>query len=304
MEEVDDVILRGPPEAVRPPDMPGGITSTYSHITAGDNSRVHAGHVFHFHYTTQHHFDVARAVPQTTLKRKRSLADIGAAPRTREAQEDLEDVLKKLGKLALSIRGRRGRENGAEKIARRISAVFDALAKRGHDEESWDEVSARQLEKLNANVRWEEQFDINSVPQRRAMGASSRAKGRRISVEIGHWDISLTTTTVKIQCESGRHGTEILSTLRVEPRLGAPVSALTVYFSEHTDGRVRSSIPPSVLAYNTVSNDAEVFYLVSDDDLEGLRSLLACGKATIRDCDESGRSLLHVSLRARSTGAR
>ena len=51
-----------------------------------------------------------------------------------------------------------------------------------------------------------------------------------------------------------------------------------------------------VMAYNQVKNDCKVFKLVENDDLVGLMKHLALGKAYTRDCDEDGRSLLHVSV--------
>lgn len=303
MDEAEGVTARKSHAFVQITDTPANITTTNSHINAEGNSRIHAGHnIYYLHCTTQHHFDVADSLLQTTLKRKRSLADVGTIPRTREAQEDLDNVLGKLSKLSRSIQGRRGIEEGAEKIARRISAVLDAIVTHKHEELTWDVSNARQLGKLRDTVRWEEHFDINSVPQRRAMGRNARAKGRRISVEIGHWYMSLTTTTINVRHEWGLQETQILCDLRVEPRLGALGSPLAVYFSEHTDGHARGSIPPTILAYNRISNDADVFKLVSWDNIEGLQRLLACGRATIRDADESGRSLLHVGLHATSMG--
>ena len=52
---------------------------------------------------------------------------------------------------------------------------------------------------------------------------------------------------------------------------------------------------PTVTAYNRVPSNADVFKLVMNDDLESLKRLLACGSASLWDCDHMGRSLLHVS---------
>ena len=56
-----------------------------------------------------------------------------------------------------------------------------------------------------------------------------------------------------------------------------------------------SFINPVILAYRIVPNGSEVFDMIENDDLEGLKSLLADGKATIRDYDEFVTTLLHVS---------
>jgi hypothetical protein len=53
---------------------------------------------------------------------------------------------------------------------------------------------------------------------------------------------------------------------------------------------------PVVLAYDQVSSDAKVFELVKNDDLDGFVRRLALGQASIRNCDEAGHSLLHVSF--------
>ena len=60
-------------------------------------------------------------------------------------------------------------------------------------------------------------------------------------------------------------------------------------------------INPVILAYRTVPNDSEVFEVVINDDLAGLLALLAYGKATVRDCDEGGATLLHVSERSKAS---
>lgn len=298
MGDIEDVIVH---DTTMPawPSIPPNATSAYSNITANDNSRVHNGHNFYFHqyYTVQQSGnDFAERSLQATLKRKRSLADIDANPRTRAAQESLDTALKKLGKLSLSIQHRK-EGDGAEKIARRIAAVFDAITT--HDDaETWDKTAARHLGKLGATVKWEERFDINSVPERWAIKQDVRAKTRRILVQIGHWNISLTTATFDLRLVDSPHEVETFSTLRVEPRCQSSGSALAVFFSEYRDGQSTRTIPPIVLAYNMVNDDAEVFQRITYDDLDGLIRLLTCGEASIHDCDGSGRSLLHVRFLA------
>ena len=277
-------------------DIPSRVTSTYSDITAKDNGRIHNGHVFHFHQASlvQHdQEDFAGSSSQATLKRKRSLADIKANPRTREAQGSLDTVLRKLGKLSQSVRHRK-EGDGAEKIARRIAALFEAITT-SEDASSWDKPTTRHLEKLGATVKWEERFDINSAPRTKSMSTCVKAKRRQILVQIGHFVISLTTESLEFRREGGLQEMKMFSTLRVEPQHPSSRPALAVFFSEHWDGDTTSTIPPKVVAYKMVKGDSDVFGLVRADDLDGLLRLLACGKASILDCDESGRSLLHVS---------
>jgi hypothetical protein len=209
-------------------------------------------------------------------------------------------VLQNLGKLSLSVRHRKDGD-GAEKIAWRIAAIFDAMTTYG-EVKTWDKTAARRLAKLGATAKWEEQFEINSVPQRRAIDKNAKAKRRRIFVQIGHWDLSLTTTTIlRKQRECGLCEKEILSILRVEPQYQSSRSALAVFFSEVTDGLSTSTIPPIVLAYNMVSPKQldKLLSVICSDDANGLLRLLADGEASIRDCDFLGRSLLHVSSHAK-----
>jgi hypothetical protein len=158
MESTEDVVVRNtlsPPW----PTIPSSATSAYSGITANDNSRIHNGNNIYFHqyYKMQSHGNVFEdSAPQATLKRKRSLADIEANLRTREARESLDDALKKLGKLSLSVPHLK-EGDGAKKIARRVAAIFDAITTHG-DEEPWDKTMARHLEMLGVTVKWEEQL--------------------------------------------------------------------------------------------------------------------------------------------------
>ena len=295
MGDIDGTVVHHQP--MSPWNSAPYTVTSYSNVTARDHSRIHNGHVFHFHQhcAIQHHeHDSAENSSQATLKRKRSLADVEANPRTPQTQESLDTVLKKLGKLSLSIRHRKDGA-GAEKIARRIAAVIEAITMPG-EVETWDEMTARHLGKLGATMKWEEEFDINSAPPRKIMNRNAKARTRRIVAQIGRWNISLTRTTVCSRCESGPRDVDILSTLRVEPQRQSSGSALAVFFSEHRNGRSTITIPPTVLAYNMVKDDAQVFRMIIDDMLDGLITLLVCGKASIHDCDEAGRSLLHVGL--------
>jgi hypothetical protein len=303
MDDIDGVTMQNPLIPAWS-SIPSSVTSAYSNITANNNSRIHNGHNFHFHrhsivQSNEHDFEGSSS--RANLKRKRSPTDAEVIPRTREAQETLDTMLKKLGKLSLSVRHRKeGVE--AEKIARRIAAVFEAITTHG-DARKWDKTTARQLEKLGACVRWEERFDINSIPRRRSDNTNARAIKKRIVVQIGHWNISLTTTTTTLGSPhtGGLREVEVFSTLRVEPQHRSSGSAMAIFFSEHMNDNSKSTIPPAVSAYNMVRNDSEVFQLIKHDDLDGLIRLLAFGQASVQDCDESGRSLLHVSCHAKAT---
>lgn len=274
---------------------------TYTGNVASGNSRVHYGNVYHLHQlcSVQHQLgdkhqagdldepDYAR------LKRKRFLGDDGETPRTQNPQQTLERDLKKLGKLSLSIRHQKeGRD--AQKIARCISAILSALTIY-RDGETCDETQQRELEKLRDTVRWAERIAIKSVPQRKSPAQTAKAKTRRLFVRILNHEISLSTTVVRSQRTAGLYDVDTFSTLRIEPLHASSGLPVAIFFSQQMSNCFTNVMHPNVTAYNRVPDGAEVFQVVDDDDLESLQRLIACGKASLWDCDEMGRSLLHVS---------
>ena len=72
-------------------------------------------------------------------------------------------------------------------------------------------------------------------------------------------------------------------------------SVVSAFFGERDNIDHVTTLCPVVTAYNQVSNDSEVFRIVEQDSLDDLLRMLAIGEASIRDCDEGGRSLLLVS---------
>lgn len=54
-------------------------------------------------------------------------------------------------------------------------------------------------------------------------------------------------------------------------------------------------IPPMLSVHVMIPDDSEIFRLIKDDNLQGVMKLLDQGRASLRDCDTKGRSLLSVS---------
>jgi hypothetical protein len=52
---------------------------------------------------------------------------------------------------------------------------------------------------------------------------------------------------------------------------------------------------PTIMLHNIVPDDSEIFSAIKSGDLHQLVALLKDGKASLRDCDADGRSLLSVS---------
>jgi hypothetical protein len=70
---------------------------------------------------------------------------------------------------------------------------------------------------------------------------------------------------------------------------------VATYFRQSIQHNGFRSIHPIISVHMIVPKDSEVFECVKEGDLHGLLQLLKDGKASLRDCDEKGRSLLNVS---------
>ena len=120
------------------------------------------------------------------------------------------------------------------------------------------------------------------------------AQSKFAKITSGQWEITLTTKILHSRSTSGRIFTETCSALSIQPSLGFQGPYIAAFFGASADVQRTITINPIVTAYNLVDDHAEVFRFVKDDDLDGLMKHLAFGRATIRDCDKIGRSLLHV----------
>ena len=277
------------------------VSQTYTGNVANGNSRVHYGNVYHLHQLCGIHYQVGdkprvRDLDKpghTGSKRKRFLRDTEETPRTHNPHRTLERDLKKLGKLSLSIRHQKeGRD--AQKIAGHISAILSALTTYG-DGKHCDENQKIQLEKLRDTVRWAERIAIKSVPQRKSPASDAKAKTSHLVVRVLNHEISLSTTVIRSQRTLELYDVETFSALRIEPLRASSGLPVAIFFSQQTSNCFTNVMHPNVTAYNRVPSSAEVFRVVDYDDLESLQRLLACGSASLWDCDEMGRSLLQVS---------
>jgi hypothetical protein len=70
---------------------------------------------------------------------------------------------------------------------------------------------------------------------------------------------------------------------------------VATYFRQSIQHDGFCSIHPIISIHMIVPKNSEVFECVKEGDLHGLLQLLRDGKASLRDCDEKGRSLLSVS---------
>jgi ribosome-associated translation inhibitor RaiA len=234
------------------------------------------------------------------MKRRR-LHDENEYTHTLNKEESLEHVLSKLNKFSKSIQDQRiGKD--AKKIAQRIALALNAVKQQAgltkfstrwsdmdtnHDEDDFDNIGNCLIVA--------KRVDINTGIRRTRHTKLTRVVRKCDKVTFGQWEISLRTSILEFRNEDGTDIVESLSSLYLDPRSSDASVPLTIHFGETTIHSAVSFINPVILAYRVISDDSEVFKMIKKDDFEGLIKLLADGKATLRDCDDAGGTLLHVS---------
>jgi hypothetical protein len=292
---------------------------TYNGSIARDNARVHNGDAYYHGHTNVNYYYSCSSSSQPSaqsitscgrqtedaggellsLKRKR-LSDEVPTKCHLDKEDSLEHVLSKLGKFSKSIEDQRiGKD--AKKIVRRIALIINAVKRQAatpgakelggmvatHDEEDFEGIDNCLLVA--------KRVDINTGFRRIGRTKLVRVVRKRDVVTFGQWEISLSSSTFESRNEDGTDVVESLSSLCLKPHAASAGQPIQVYFGERADCSATSFIYPVVSAYRNVHHSSEVFRLIEHDDLEGLQGLLACGKATLRDCDERNKDLLLVS---------
>jgi hypothetical protein len=300
---------------------------TYNGSTARDNARVHNGDAYYHGNTNVNYYYSCSTSSQPSaeslascghqveggggellsLKRKRPSAGV-STKRDLNKEESLEHVLSKVGKFSKSIQDQRiGKD--AKKIARRIALIINAVKRQaamqreqelddmvasddGDDSKSHNE---EDFENIDNCLLVAKRVDINTGSRRIGRTKLVRVTRKRDIVTFGQWEISLSSSTFESRNEDGTDVVESLASLCLNPCHPSAGSPAHIYFGEQRNHLAASFIHPVVLAYRIIPEESEVFELIKRDDLEGLERLLACGMATLRDCDEYNTCLLTVS---------
>jgi hypothetical protein len=278
----------------------------YSNVTASGNSRLHIGDVHHcviYHSSCGHDRspvsfvqtwrDIIRGETER-LALQRETYPGEARENARREQEHLAIVLNSLGNFSKSGLQDVGGEQ-SKSIAALLAVVLDTLKKVAVGEALSGEAD-RQVQDLKDQLKRTKFIKINAACPRLHNAQLSRADSKIFSIAIGHWQISLTVKTVVSQCTTGDFQDQTCSTLHVQPVRGSSGARVTAMFREETDIRETRILHPIILAYNQISHTERVFELVANDDLRNLMLLFKFGEASVRDCDEEGRSLLFVSF--------
>lgn len=288
-------------------------SQTYSRITASGSSRIHNGNNYYITYdcSTGHgplptlpsdQQTAVEYVSRSSQKRKRPVSDAPEILCDNRERQTLASVLESLGQYSTSIQQQRKGEQST-RIAAQLAiilehfeqAALEPFEKAASNPRSTADLD-RQLQDLRHQLRRATSIKINAVSPRAQASRQYKAQSKLTRIAWGRWEISLRTKTLHSRSFDGEMLTETCSVLDVQHTIGSRGPCIAAYFGESIDLDRTTTMHPIVLAYNQVGNDAKVLELLKNDDLDGLMRHLALGQASIRDCDEEGRALLHVSL--------
>jgi hypothetical protein len=255
---------------------------TYSHITASGSSRIHNGNNYYITYdcSTGHGSlpTLIEHVSRSSQKRKRSVSNVPETTQDDRERQTLSTVFESLAQYSKSMQQQSEGEQST-RIAAQLAFILESFEQAASGEKKTADLDS-QLQDLKYQLRRARSIKINAVSPQARTSRPYKAYTKATRITSKRWQISLTTKVLHSRSTDGQILTETCSALDVQ--------------------RMHSSqtvvMHPVVLAYNQVESCAKVFDVVRNDDLDGLMKLLARGQASIRDCDEEGRSLLHVSI--------
>ena len=106
--------------------------------------------------------------------------------------------------------------------------------------------------------------------------------------------VSLKTETYPGVERRGKQGT-LRGSISILPRKSTKRAKISVHFLQRFIGSGFNSLDPILWFHPVVPDNAEIFGAVENGNLDKMLELLNAGKASLRDCDSEGRSLLNVS---------
>lgn len=225
------------------------------------------------------------------MKRKRSASDFEDKP-GQGGNPFLTTAISQLGEFSTSMQHQK-QDEAARKVVSWIRVVVDAIEANGTA--SLGTHTKEEIARMQNGLLLTNRVGINTIDQRRIPEQVIRLTRKSSLVIIEQWKVTLNTTCWEAVDEHGREARESFTALRLTPLDLVSASPIAAFFGERTDYLQLSVIHPTILAYRHVNRSSKVFDILLNDDLTSLMLLLAEQKATIRDLDEEGRSLLHVS---------
>lgn len=226
------------------------------------------------------------------MKHKRPTCDLGDKP-PRGDNPFLTLAINQLGDFSTSLRHQK-QDEAAQRVISWIRVIVDAVG--ASDKASRRSHTTEDVARMNNGLLLTNRVGINSVGQRRMPEQVIRATRKSSLIVFEKWKITPDTTSWAALDKHACEVTGSFSALRLTPLHLGSASPIAAFFGERTDYLQSSVIHPTIFAYRSVSSKSEIFNIVARDDITSLMLLLAEQKATIRDIDEEGRSLLHVRM--------
>lgn len=214
----------------------------------------------------------------------------------REGCSQLDRAVAHLGELAMSLKDQK-KDGDAQRILQWIRLLLDALE--DGDSMSLSQHTGDEIATLQKGLLRADRVMVNSTPlsRRKAFSQVTETTRKRSVIKLGKWKICLDTLICKSLDGERRDVIDSYSSLRLDAlsSKSAVTNSIAAFFGETTEYNQKTVMHPTILAYRVVDSNSEIFRLVERDDLQGLIGMLAEQRATVRDCDQEGRSLLHVS---------
>lgn len=278
--------------------------NSYSNIVSSGNSRVHNGNVYNIrnfcgHWPNSlpkniqpnHHGAICNTARAST-KRRRSICDADDRP-SREGNPFLDMAINQLGEFSTSLKHQK-QDEAAQKIVSWIRIILEAIESNGASLQN--EHTETELARMQNGLLLTNSVDINSKIDRRLPEQVVKTRRKCSMVIMGGWKIFLDTKKWEVFDKHGDKVSRSFSALHLEPLDFASSSPIAAFFGERTDHDLQPTVlRPAIFAYRTVSNESEVFEAILFDDITRLKELILNQEATTWDCDEEGRTLLHVS---------
>ena len=285
-------------------DRRSGRGHSYTDIVITDNARAHNGDVYNIRnfygawpdaLSCESQTEAASNPGSALVKRKRPTCDLGDQP-SRGDNPFLTLAINQLGEFSTSLRHQK-QDEAAQMVISWIRVILDAVGASGTA--SRESHTTEEVAKMNNGLLLTNRVGINSVGQRQMPEQVIRATRKSSLIIFEKWKIALDTTSWEALDEHACEVTGSFSALRLTPLDLASASPIAAFFGERTDYLQSSVIHPTIFAYRPVSSQSEIFKIVLRDDITRLMLLLAEQKATTRDIDEEGQSLLHVRRMSR-----
>jgi hypothetical protein len=231
--------------------------------------------------------------PYTALRgRQRTLSGLEDKP-CLGGNPFLKMAIDQLGDFSTSLRHQK-HDEAARRVVLWLRVIVDAIEASGTA--SQEAHTEKELADMQHGLLFINRVGINAMGKRKTSEQVVKATRKSSLLLFDKWRIALDTISWEALDEHARRVTGSFSALRLTPLELASASPVAAFFGERTDYHHTSMIHPTILAYRRISEESKVFQYVNLDHIDGLMKILAEHKATTRDVDEDGRSLLHVSM--------